>query len=121
MPAVGDVALIRFPHTDLTEGKLRPVLLLAQPPGRHGDWLVCMVSSRLQQQVADFDEAIGHEDSDFVTSGLRVASVIRLGRLAVVQEPLLVGALGTISEERARRLVLRLARWLADATPQRPA
>ena len=29
----GKLALLRFPHVDLEEGKLRPVLLIARVPG----------------------------------------------------------------------------------------
>ncbi len=33
----GDIVLIRFPQADLTEGKLRPTLVIAISPGRHRD------------------------------------------------------------------------------------
>ncbi len=39
MKRAGQVALLRFPLTDLTPGKLRPVLLIALAPGAYGDWL----------------------------------------------------------------------------------
>jgi len=36
----GKLALLLFPHVDLEEGKLRPVLLIARVPGAFPDWLV---------------------------------------------------------------------------------
>jgi mRNA interferase MazF len=51
MPAPGQVVLFPFPKTDATPGKLRPALLLGKLPGRHGDWLACMVSSLFHQFV----------------------------------------------------------------------
>jgi mRNA interferase MazF len=75
----GKLALLRFPHVDLEEGKLRPVLLIAPVPGNYPDWLVAMVSSRLEQAIPGFDEIIKEEDPDFVTSGLKRPSVIRIG------------------------------------------
>lgn len=116
MPTAGDIALIRFPHADLQPGKLRPVLLLAQPPGRHGDWLVCMVSSRLGQEVPGFDECIAAEDGDFGSSGLHLPSLVRLGRLAVLEDSLFTGALGRVGAERLQRLLARLAAWLDAAS-----
>ncbi len=54
----GKLALLRFPHVDLEEGKLRPVLLIARVPGDFPDWLVAMVSSRLEQAIPRVDEVI---------------------------------------------------------------
>ena len=78
----GQIALVEFPQTDLAQGKRRPVLLLAQPPGPHDDWWVCMFSTQLDQALPAFDEVICSADSDFATSGLRRESVIRVARVA---------------------------------------
>jgi len=54
-------------------------------------------------------------DSDFVASGLRAPSVIRVGRLAVVEGEMLLGAIGEIDSERLQRIKTRLADWLTRA------
>jgi mRNA interferase MazF len=46
MPAAGQIVLFKFPQTDNIAGKLRPALLLGKLSGRHGDWLICMISSQ---------------------------------------------------------------------------
>ena len=56
MPAAGQIVLFQFPKTDNIAGKLRPALLLGKLPGRHGDWLICMISSQFHQFVEDFDK-----------------------------------------------------------------
>jgi mRNA interferase MazF len=81
----GQIVLFRFPQTDLEGGKLRPALLLAQLPGGYDDWLICMISSQIRQYVPGFDEIVQETDADFAGSGLKVSSVIRIGRLAVVE------------------------------------
>ena len=43
----GDIVLIRFPHTDLQAGKLRPALIVAAAPGRYPDLLLALISSRI--------------------------------------------------------------------------
>jgi len=53
--------------------------------------------------------------SDFEQSGLKVSSVIRVARLAVVSEEMLVGRIGEISEERLRRIQRTLADWILGA------
>jgi mRNA interferase MazF len=81
----GQVVLFRFPQTDLESGKLRPALVIGKLPGRFGDWLISMVSSRVHLQVPDFDEVIREGDADFPASGLKAASLVRVGRLAVAE------------------------------------
>ena len=115
MKKSGQIVLFRFPRTNLSNGKLRPALLLGKVPGPFDDWLICMISSQIHQYVADFDDIVREGDSDFSQSGLKVTSVIRVGRLAVVDGQLLVGAIGEISEERLRRIKQRLSEWIMNA------
>ena len=53
-----------------------------------------MISSQTRQCIAGFDEIVQEDDDDFRTSGLRVTSVIRVGRLVVVSGEILIGAIG---------------------------
>lgn len=106
------MAILRFPKADLALGKSRPVLLVAPVPGPYDDWLVCMISTQLQQALEGFDEVIDQSQSDFHSSGLRVASVVRVARLAVVSAELLVGAIGEIGPERLQRIRQKLASWI---------
>ena len=115
MKRAGQIVLFRFPQADLQEGKLRPALLLGKLPGEHGDWLICMISSQVRHYVPEFDEIVRKEDSDFATSGLKVASVIRVGRLAVVEADILLGAAGEIATNRLQRIKTRLSQWLEKA------
>ena len=112
MKQAGQVVLFRFPQADLEEGKLRPTLLLGKLPGEYDDWLICMISSQIRQQIPEFDEIVQENDPDFAASGLKVASVIRVGRLAVVEGEILLGAIGQIAPERLSRIKSRLAEWL---------
>ena len=112
MKQPGQIVLFRFPQADLEEGKLRPALLLGKLPGEYDDWLVCMVSSQTRHCISGFDEIVQEEDPDFVQSGLKVPSVIRVGRLAVVEGEILLGAIGQIAFERLERIKERLAKWL---------
>ena len=112
MRRAGQIALLRFPGTDLTSGKLRPVVLIAPTPGPYDDWLVCMMSTQVRQALAGFDERIDQNAEDFQRSGLKVASVVRLSRLAVVSTESLVGAIGEISPDRLERIRQKLLAWI---------
>lgn len=115
MKRAGQVVLFRFPQTDLEEGKIRPALLLARLPGEYDDWLVSMISSQTRHYVAEFDELVLEQDGDFVESGLKVASVIRVGRLAVAAGEIFFGAIGQISDKRLVRIKKSLLEWLAQS------
>lgn len=114
MKRAGQIALTPFPYTDLSGAKLRPVLLLRQASYRFDDWLVCMVSSQLQQADMDLDETLFSTDTDFAATGLKVPSVLRLSRLAVLNSALLVGSIGEIGENRLAQVRQRLANWIAE-------
>jgi len=107
----GQIVLFRFPYANGEEGKLRLALLLGKLPSKHEDWLICMISSQLHQMVTVFDEMVVKEDVDFSDSGLKTNSVIRIGRIAVVQSDILVGAIGQISQERLLRIKRKWANW----------
>ncbi len=108
----GQIVLFRFPQTDQVSGKLRPALALRRLPGPHADWLICMVSSQISQGIPEFDEIIEPGHRDFPASGLKMPSVIRVGRIAVVEANILLGAIGEISFERLSRIRHRLSDWV---------
>jgi mRNA interferase MazF len=66
------------------------------------------------QVVAGFDEIVQENDDDFGESGLKVGSVIRVGRLAVVSGEILIGAIGQVSSERLSRVKKHLSDWLFE-------
>ena len=112
MIAEGQIVLLRFPQTNKMEGKLRSALVIRQLPVQYDDWLICMVSSQIDQRIPDFDEVITPSDSDFIQSGLKLPSVIRISRLAVVEKNTLLGKVGQINPERLSLIRQRLSDWL---------
>ena len=106
----GDVVLTPFPQAD-GRVKNRPAIVLRiMPP--FGDLLVCGVSRQLRLRVPDFDEIIARTDADFPASGLVDLSLIRLGFLSLLPASEFLGEIGSISPERHRRLLHRLAKFL---------
>lgn len=103
----GSLALARIQQAD-GELKRRPVLVLQEVPP-FSDVLVCAVSSQLRHECPGFDDVITVDDGDFLTSGLRVASLIRLGLVFTLPKSALLGRLGVISDDRLQTLRSRLA------------
>ena len=68
VPAIGEVVLVPFPFSDLSESKVRPAVCLANA-GR-SDWILCQVTSSAYGDP----HAVALNTSDFVAGGLRLAS-----------------------------------------------
>lgn len=112
MIAESQIVLFRFPLTDQQSGKLRPALVVRKLPGRYEDWLISMISTQLSQEIPGFDEVVSPEDSDFKESGLKLTSLIRIGRLAVVNADILVGNIGRINDMRLTRIRRKISQWI---------
>jgi mRNA interferase MazF len=108
-----DVVLTVIAQAD-GKRKNRPALLLRKMP-RYGDFLVCGISTQLHQVIPDFDEIIEVDDVDFIESGLRQASLVRLSFLAVVRQQTLLGVLGSVSADRHQRLLSNLSLYLRSS------
>ena len=109
----GDVVLTPISQADGII-KNRPAIILRELPP-YKDFLICGISTQLHQLVQGFDEIISPEDIDFVSSGLKTKSLIRLGFLAVLPRSRIAGAIGSISSERHKRLLRTLSGYLNKA------
>lgn len=81
-------------------------------PGRHSDALLTMITSQIHQSIAGFDEVVEPTDKDYLDTGLKTRSVIRLSRLATVDNSVINARLGEISDERLHEVKRRLIAWL---------
>ena len=106
-----DVILVPLLQAD-EELKYRPAIALREMPMPYRDLLVCGVSTNLNQYIQGFDDIISPFDADFTLSGLHSESLIRLSFLGVVPRRQVRGILGSISDERHKRLLQRLIDYL---------
>ncbi len=90
----GSVILARVQQSD-GQLKRRPAVILALLPP-YNDFLICGISSKIHQEVVGFDDVILHDDPDFVQSGLKVDSLVRLGLLATIPPTAVLGTLGSL-------------------------
>ena len=99
-PSAGDVVLVPFPFSDLSQSKLRPAICLADA-GR-GDWVLCQVTSNPYSDPL----AISLDATDFTSGGLRVTSFARPGKLFTADAGLMLRAVGLLSPLALRRVLL---------------
>ncbi len=110
----GQIVLVPFPYIESNEIKFRPAVLLKKLPNDYEDWLVCMITTKLHQEIKNLDITINQDDTDYKDSGLKQKSLIRVSRLAVVNKSQLPGVLGNVSEERLKTIKINLLNWITS-------
>jgi mRNA interferase MazF len=99
----GDIAKAALNQAD-GKIKFRPVLLSKKMPP-FGDWLVCGITSKLQNKVEYFDLMLNDDDPDFKDTGLVRTSLIRPGFMAVIPENVIEGTIGKLSDLKYNELI----------------
>jgi PemK-like, MazF-like toxin of type II toxin-antitoxin system len=102
----GEIYLAKFPFGDAPGMKLRPVLLLTGPMGAIPEVLVAYISSVIPDQVLPSDLVLDPRLPQFSSTNLKVASALRLHKLATIHGTSLVRYLGRLDSD-AQRLVSR--------------
>jgi mRNA interferase MazF len=87
----GDVVVIPFPFSDLSDTKKRPALVLADLPG--DDILLCQITSQPHNEANVFPLMAAH----FVSGALPVSSFIRPTRIFTADKHIIIRKAGTIS------------------------
>ena len=98
-PSAGEVVLVPFPFSDLSQSKVRPAVVLADA-GR-GDWVLCQVTSSPYGDPA----AVALDAADFASGGLLVASFARPGKLFTAHAGLLVRSIDVLTPVVLGRLL----------------
>ena len=90
-PAAGQVVLVRFPFSDLSQSKLRPAVVLADA-GKN-DWILCQVTSNPYGDP----KALPLTNADFQSGSLRMTSYARPGKLFTANASLMASQVGTLA------------------------
>jgi mRNA interferase MazF len=95
----GDIVVIPFPFSDLSQSKRRPTLVLAPLEG--DDVILCQITSK---SIKD-NYAISLDDADFESGGLKQASNIRPNRLFTADTHIILYRVGNIKKEKLNQVV----------------
>jgi len=101
----GEIHLAAFPFGDAPGMKLRPVLLLTPPIASTNEILVAYISSVIPLTVLPTDIVLDPHSGEHRPTGLKVASVLRLHKLATIHVTTVrrrLGRLSTHSMDQAR-------------------
>lgn len=109
-PTAGEVVLVPFPFSDLSQSKVRPALYLADA-GR-GDWVLCQITSSAYGDPA----AVPLDTMDFASGGLLVASFARPGKLFTAHAGLMVRSVGVLTPAAFARALFAVVAVLRPPT-----
>jgi len=96
----GDIALIRFPFTDLSGSKLRPAIVLCQ---NERDITVCFITTQFQRR----------ESTDITLqpssgNGIKKASLAKVSKVATLDKILAPGKIGSLDSSQLMELNSKL-------------
>jgi mRNA interferase MazF len=109
-PATGEVVLVPFPYSDLSQTELRPAICLTDA-GR-GDWILCQVTS------SPYGDPVAEQldNADFASGGLLVTSDARPGKLFTANAALTVRSVGQLNDAAFQRLIDAVIRLFRPAS-----
>jgi mRNA interferase MazF len=98
----GDVVVIPFPFSDLTQTKRRPALVLKDLPGE--DLILCQITSQMVRNAA----AIEINLTDFQQGSLNQLSNVRPDRLFTADEGLILYKAGSLKAEKMIEILTKV-------------
>ena len=102
----GEIVVVPFPFSDLTQSKKRPALVIAELKGN--DVILCQITS---QWVKD-DYGILIDDNDFEHGSLKQKSYIRPNRIFTADNNIILYSVGRLNKKRIENVIEKLVEIL---------
>ena len=98
----GDIVVVPFPFSDLTQSKRRPAFVISELSG--DDRILCQITS---QSVRD-KYSVSIDDSDFETGGLHHKSNVRPNRIFTCDMAIILYTIGHLKFEKIKNITNKL-------------
>jgi mRNA interferase MazF len=95
----GDVVVVPFPFSDLSQAKRRPALVLTSLPG--DDLILCQITSKLNKDIY----AIEISNPDFTSGSLNKLSNVRPNRIFTADEHIILYKIGSLTANKMNEIV----------------
>ncbi len=106
----GKLVLVPFPFDDFSATKVRPALCLTDPIGSFRHVVLAFLTSQPAAPLLDTDLVLDPSHPDFVATGLRGRSTLRLHRLLTATTALIQRELGFLPPKLQTEVEARLRR-----------
>ena len=94
----GDVVVLPFPFSDLSNSKRRPALVVANLKGE--DTILCQITSKTR--IDDYSVILTNED--FNKGSLDCVSLVRTSRLFTADKSLILYKIGSIKKSKIKEI-----------------
>lgn len=109
----GDIVLIKYPFTDLSSTKVRPAIVVSSDEfTNYGEDAIFVCISSQTSNVLPSDLFFVPSDSEFRNSGLKKASLIKIGKVFCLSKSLASRLLGKAGPNTMLRIKERLVNIL---------
>jgi len=98
----GDIVVIPFPFSDLSQSKKRPALVIASLDGE--DIILAQITSKNKYDAY----AIEITGKDFIEGGLKVSSNVRANKLFTASKGLILYKVGRINQEKIEEVINKI-------------
>jgi mRNA interferase MazF len=98
----GDVVVVPFPFSDLSQSKRRPALIIASLAGN--DVILCQITSKTIKDTY----AVSLNDTDFAHGSLKQPGNIRPNRLFTADNHIILYSVGSLSDKKLTQVVEKL-------------
>ena len=97
----GDVVLVSFPFTDLSQSKVRPAVVISteEVHKKEDDYTLLFISSVVDPPLEPYEVLLDKNHSDFRQSGLKKDSVFKGNKIATLRKSLLKRRIGTLGPQ----------------------
>jgi mRNA interferase MazF len=98
----GDVVVIPFPFSDLSQSKRRPALVIADIEGN--DSILCQITSKNVKDIY----GISIDEKDFKTGSLQQPGNIRPNRLFTADNSIILYKVGSITRDKLDQVISKI-------------
>jgi mRNA interferase MazF len=100
----GNVTLVQFPFDDLSSSKVRPAYCLTEAMGAYQHIIFALITSRVPTAPLATDIILQSDSPDFINSGLRQPSTLRLDHLVTLRQTMIRRELGSLTSETQAKI-----------------
>lgn len=102
----GDIVVIEFPFSNLTNSKRRPVLILKIPTGE--DIIVLQITGTSYEKNLE----ILLEENDFRKGSLKRQSFVRVDKIASIEKSLIKYKIGPLKKEVFEKIIKKFIEFI---------
>jgi mRNA-degrading endonuclease toxin of MazEF toxin-antitoxin module len=108
----GDIVLFKYPYTDYSGEKRRPVLVIAERPDFEDEFLITFLTSQILDFNKEWDIELDPESKRDHKTNLKKKTLIKTTKLMIISYSRLTGKIGSVDKSVLGQVKENIKRWL---------